>query len=56
MVALEASNKQLRRNVVSLQASAEQEEENISNTLFKKIRELEHEKKALEDKVPRHTP
>ena len=52
MVALEEANKRLRISCVSLQATAEQEEENISNTLFKRIRDLQAEKKALEDKAP----
>ncbi|CAH8661909.1 unnamed protein product [Heterobilharzia americana] len=40
-------NQQLRRNSVSIQAKAEQEEEYISNTLLKKITELKKEKESL---------
>lgn len=50
VVSLERDNKTLRRNVVSLQVLAEQEEESISNSLLRKIRSLEAQKRVLEEK------
>ncbi|VEL10810.1 unnamed protein product [Protopolystoma xenopodis] len=44
---LQEVNQQLRRDSVSIQAKAEQEEEFISNTLLKKITELKKEKESL---------
>jgi len=43
-------NRTLRRNSVTIQAKAEQEEEYISNTLMKKINELKKEKETLVNK------
>uniref|UniRef100_A0A8C4R598 Coiled-coil domain containing 6b n=1 Tax=Eptatretus burgeri TaxID=7764 RepID=A0A8C4R598_EPTBU len=45
--ALQEENKELRRASVTIQARAEQEEEFISNTLFKKIQALKKEKETL---------
>ncbi|CAL8098191.1 unnamed protein product [Calicophoron daubneyi] len=44
---LNEANEQLRRNSVTIQAKAEQEEEYISNILLKKITELKKEKESL---------
>ncbi|KAJ8013674.1 hypothetical protein DPEC_G00032250 [Dallia pectoralis] len=45
--ALQEENKELRQASVTIQARAEQEEEFISNTLFKKIQTLQKEKETL---------
>lgn len=44
---LTEENKELRRNSVTIQQQAEQEEEYISNTLLKKIQMLKQEKESL---------
>lgn len=44
---LTEENKELRRNSVTIQQQAEQEEEFISNTLLKKIQRLKQEKESL---------
>ncbi|KAG7328634.1 hypothetical protein KOW79_008578 [Hemibagrus wyckioides] len=44
---LQEENRDLRRASVTIQARAEQEEEFISNTLFKKIQALQKEKETL---------
>lgn len=46
---LEEDKRRLRQACVSLQLHAEQDEEHISNSLLKRIRDLEAEKKKLED-------
>uniref|UniRef100_A0A8C2DI58 Coiled-coil domain containing 6b n=1 Tax=Cyprinus carpio TaxID=7962 RepID=A0A8C2DI58_CYPCA len=45
--ALQEENRDLRKASVTIQARAEQEEEFISNTLFKKIQALQKEKETL---------
>ncbi|MBN3276930.1 CCDC6 protein, partial [Polyodon spathula] len=45
--ALQEENRELRKASVTIQARAEQEEEFISNTLFKKIQALQKEKETL---------
>ncbi|CAB1312688.1 unnamed protein product [Coregonus sp. 'balchen'] len=45
--ALQGENRDLRKASVTIQARAEQEEEFISNTLFKKIQALQKEKETL---------
>uniref|UniRef100_A0A1I8HEL1 Coiled-coil domain-containing protein 6 n=1 Tax=Macrostomum lignano TaxID=282301 RepID=A0A1I8HEL1_9PLAT len=45
--ALQQENLELRRNSVSIQAKAEQEEEYITNTMLKKIQNLQKEKERL---------
>lgn len=47
VAALTEENKELRRNSVTIQQQAEQEEEFISNTLLKKIQRLKQEKESL---------
>lgn len=47
VAALTEENKDLRRNSVTIQQQAEQEEEFISNTLLKKIQRLKQEKESL---------
>lgn len=47
VAALTEENKELRRNSVTIQQQAEQEEEFISNTLLKKIQRLKQEKELL---------
>lgn len=44
---LTEENKELRRNSVTIQQQAEQEEEFISNTLLKRIQRLKQEKESL---------
>lgn len=44
---LTEENKELRKNSVSIQQQAEQEEEFISNTLLKRIQRLKQEKESL---------
>lgn len=47
VAALTEENKELRRNSVTIQQQAEQEEEFISNTLLKRIQRLKQEKESL---------